>query len=428
MAPLHRGPVLRRAVAPYIVWLLILASVVSWRRGVYFSGELDPVVIVKAVIGVAALAAAAGSFHRGRGRLQIGVRTLALLVLYLAIAFLGALADGNPAASVVLSIRVLLIAVTVVLLVATYPARTLFRSLLVAMALVGLCATASGLASVGVGGRIYGVFPPLNPNEISLLCGLPALGIVHQLTLGNMKNRIGLPLLMALLASVWMTGSRTGLFAFSVAVVLILLHARQLRVGAGFALIALIPAVFFIVAGTDLVTTILERGDDSGSDLLTLNARTIAWDTVLNTPSDTWQRWVGAGLSVKQVAVEGQYWQDQALDSSWISALAQAGVVGTLVLAVWSLTTVASSLAARDLRSLTTPVLAFILVRSFLENGLVDSNVPFVVFLTVSLLVERAATRSDYARQETEECHSRSPSTQMPHPRGFAQQARHSSR
>lgn len=417
MPPLPGALEPRRSAAPYIVWLLTLASVVSWRRGVYFSGGLDPVVVIKAVVGLAALAAAAWSFRRGQGRLRAGGRTLAFLMVYVSVSVLGAISDGNVPASLILTVRVVLIAVTIVLLAGTFPARTLLQSLLAMMALVGLCATVSGLETLGVEGRIYGVFPPLNPNEISLLCGLPALGVVHELSIGSMKNRTGLPLLAALLAAVWMTGSRTGLFAFAVACVLILLHARRLRVGAGLALIALVPTAFFVVTETPLVSSILERGDAAGADLLTLNARTIAWDTVLSTPPETWQRWVGAGLSVKQVAVEGQYWQDQVLDSSWISALAQAGVIGTAVLAAWSLSAVLGSLSARGVRSITTPILAFILIRSFLENGLVDSNVPFIVFLTVSLLVERVRTTGQAVGPEQKWGGSGQPGPQVLHAR-----------
>ncbi len=278
-------------------------------------------------------------------------------------------------------------------LVGTFPARELIRSLLAMMSLVGLVSAGSGIGGILAGGRIFGVIPPLNPNDISLLCGLPALGLVHELSLGRAKNRFGIPLLAALVAVVWFTGSRTGLFAFATAVTLILLHARRLRIGAALTLFALLPFTFFILTATDLFTKVLQRGDETGANLLTLNARTIAWNAVLNTPSDTWQRWVGAGLAVKQVSVAGQYWQDQVLDSSWISALAQAGVLGTAVLAIWALSTLFSSMAARRIRSFTTPALVFLLIRSFLENGLVDSNVPFVVFLTISFLVERSARK-----------------------------------
>jgi hypothetical protein len=420
--PAPQGRPVTRGAAPFAIWLLMLVSLVSWRRGVYFTGGLDPVVMLKAAIGIVALAVAIWNFRRREQMLRVGGRTLAFLMTYVSISSLGAIADGNVAASAVLAIRVLLIAVTVVLLVAAFPARVLGRSLLAAMALVGLSATVSGLASIAGEGRIYGVFPPLNPNEISLLCGLPALGLVHELCLGTTKGRLRVPLLLALLGAVWFTGSRTGLFAFVAAVALIVLHGRRVRVRAALVMFSLVPITFFVVAGTDLVTKVLERREAAGSDLLTLNARTIAWGAVLNTPSDTWQRWVGAGLSVKQVAVEGQYWQYQVLDSSWISALAQAGVVGTVVLALWALTTVVSSLAAKGIRSFTTPVLAFILIRSFLENGLVDSNVPFVVFLTVSLLVERVAGNSETVRSAHERASSDAPSTQVSGSRDLAGQ------
>lgn len=390
MPPSHHHPLLH-ALAPYAAWLLTLASIVSWRRGVYFAGGADPVVVLKAVVGVAALAVAACSFYFRKAKIRSGARSIVLLCAFVAVSLLGAIADGNFAASAVLSVRVLLIAATVMFLVSAFPPRVLINSLLAMMSVVGLVAAGSGIGAFAAEGRIFGVIPPLNPNDISLLCGLPALGLVHELSLGTAKNRFGVPLLAVLMTVVWFTGSRTGLFAFATAAALILLHARRLRIGAAIAVFALVPVTFYVLTSTDLFTKVLQRGDDTGANLLTLNARTIAWHAVLNTPSDTWQRWVGAGLAVKQVAVAGQYWQDQVLDSSWISALAQAGVVGTALLAVWALGTLFSSAASRPIRSFTTPALVFILIRSFLENGLVDSNVPFVVFLTISFLVERSA-------------------------------------
>jgi len=234
-----------------------------------------------------------------------------------------------------------------------------------------------------------GGIPPLTPNDIALLCGLPALGILHEAVHGRAGARL-VAVSAGLAGMVLATGSRTAIFALAAAIVVVLLHVRRPPVPVAAAVLAAVPAIFAVTAYTPTLTNILNRADSAS--LVTLNSRTISWEAVLAIPIDTLERWLGAGLSVKQIAVIGQYWDKQVFDSSWISALAQAGLVGLLLLALWTVRTVWDSLRTPGLGTFTNAALLFILIRSVTENGLVDASVDFVVFFTLSVLLEKASS------------------------------------
>jgi hypothetical protein len=372
----------------YLVWLLLLAGILPWRRDVYYDGGLDPVVIGKAIIGIAALAMAAVLARRSRRHHRIGILPLGLLSAFVAIAMLGGQASDNLSAAAVSSVRLAMLAATIVLVVRANSPRRVLKPLLTSMALFGLTAAASGIGSLFSAQRLSATIPPLNPNDIALLCAAPAIGLVHQLLLGNTRWLRGIPMLAVLIGIVFATQSRTGLLAMLVGIVVVVLHVRRLQPRAAIGLALLAPVLFGIVAFTGVVDSLVLRGDPTGQDLMTLSARTIAWNAVLSTPDDTWARWVGSGMAVRQVHVAGQYWDNQVLDSSWISALAQAGVVGVAIMAILVLSVAVWSLQSKRLRSITTPLIAFLLIRSFLENGLIDTNVMFMLFFSVALLLD----------------------------------------
>jgi hypothetical protein len=76
------------------------------------------------------------------------------------------------------------------------------------------------------------------------------------------------------------------------------------------------------------------------------------------------------------------------LDSSWVSVLSQAGIIGLVLVSIWVLLTVVESARSDPLRNLTFPLLVLLLVRSVAENGLIESSVIFVLFFCISLLLE----------------------------------------
>ncbi len=96
---------------------------------------------------------------------------------------------------------------------------------------------------------------------------------------------------------------------------------------------------------------------------------------------------MGAGLAKKQVPVVGQFWKTQVLDSSWMSALVQAGRSG------WCCSVFGSRGRSRPRctghgahRMLFVGLLAYLIARSILESGLVDSTTAFMTFFLVSVL------------------------------------------
>ncbi|WP_414973596.1 hypothetical protein [Arthrobacter agilis] len=168
----------------------------------------------------------------------------------------------------------------------------------------------------------------------------------------------------------------------ALAAVVLLLGARSLQRFVAVVLVAAVPVLFAVVTYTGLVGTLLNREGETSN--FTLNSRTIAWDVVLQTPFESLQKWVGAGLSVKTVHVKGQYWNDQVLDSSWISALAQTGLIGTAVLAALVLVVLVLNLRGGSRNALPIALLVFLLIRSFLETGLLDASVTFMVFIALA--------------------------------------------
>jgi hypothetical protein len=368
--------------APYLIWLLVLASLISWRRDVFFSGSIDSVVIAKAILSVAALTIAIFIPRRASAMMPVGFAGMIMVLFYCTLSVAGGYATGGVMPAAVVAVRLVILATTVLLVVRHFPAPLVLRSLLGSMALIGVVSAVLGAGSVLDGGRLSGTVPALNPNDFALLCAVPAVGLVHDMTTGHRSWTYRLPLLTVLVGIVWLTGSRTGLFAMIVAMVLVIASNGRARIRTIVCAIAAVPVTFAVLAYTDTLGSVIER------DLITLTARTTAWQAVLNTPNDTWRRWIGSGLDLRQVTVSGQYWEQQVIDSSWVSSLAQVGVIGIVLLAALTLLTVVWSVRARRLRSFTTPLLAFVLIRSFLESGLLDVNVTFVVFFTVSALCE----------------------------------------
>jgi hypothetical protein len=178
------------------------------------------------------------------------------------------------------------------------------------------------------------------------------------------------------------TQSRTALLGMTVAILILVLGVRTIQRSIAMIMIVTVPVLLVVAVHTTFFASILTR-DDSRYDL-TLNSRTIAWQVVLQTPLESLQKWVGAGLSVKTVRVQGQYWNEQVLDSSWVSALAQTGLIGTAILAAVVVTVLVVNVRAGIGNALPVAVLVFLLIRSFLETGLLDSSVTFLVFFALA--------------------------------------------
>ena len=82
----------------------------------------------------------------------------------------------------------------------------------------------------------------------------------------------------------------------------------------------------------------MTRGEDAAR-LATFSDRLFAWQAAVAPGSGrSGTQWFGGGLSQKTVEVTGQPWTEQVLDSSWVSALVQAGWLGLAIGICWVVT------------------------------------------------------------------------------------------
>jgi len=129
---------------------------------------------------------------------------------------------------------------------------------------------------------------------------------------------------------------------------------------------------------------VLLRG--GGEQVATLSNRTIAWQAAFNLDRDGWQTWFGQGLAQKKINVPGQWWETQLLDSSWISALVQGGYLGVaIVVLLGILTILLAAFGPRSKGSIWLGLAVLTIFGGFLESGLFDGSIQFMVFLVAAL-------------------------------------------
>jgi hypothetical protein len=135
--------------------------------------------------------------------------------------------------------------------------------------------------------------------------------------------------------------------------------------------------------------------DQGTAGLTTLSNRTIAWQAALSPKSSGWLEWLGGGLTMKHIQVPGQWWNQQILDSSWISALVQGGLVGLAICVVWVAHSVIGTLkSSHALRGLQLAILVYLVARGLLESGLFDATTAFLVFFGTVMVTPVVSHRS----------------------------------
>jgi hypothetical protein len=394
------------AATPLVISALLVVSLLPWRYLVFYSGGVDPVVVAKAAVGAAALGLAcltapAGALDRVRPR------TFVLVALYLMVGLVGALGAGGLTTSLVLAVRVAMVAFTVLFLVVSYPPAVLVNSLSTAMGALGLVLGASGVPDLVAGtgspitaGRLAPALIPVGPNELALLFSVPILVLVWRMSRGGGRGW-HLFFLVLLVGLTLLTGSRTGLLALALGVFLLVVLAPRINFGTLATVLAAIPVLFFVVTYTATVSGYFDRGGNQ--NLLTLSSRTVAWQSVFSAHRDFYGHWFGGGLAVKTVAVNGPYSTSQVVDSSWVSTYIQTGLLGVVLLTVWVIgTVVKTARAPSPFGRLWLALAVFALVRSFLATGLLDTYVLFVVMLVPALQVDLRGSPHDQAREQSE--------------------------
>ncbi len=375
-----------RLAAPHLALtlLLLVIGVVPWRPKAYFDGSGDPVVYAKAAVITAALLLALAPRDPAVAprRHPVAAMPLVLAALYLTVTCLGAFTSGGLVATGVVAARVALVVATLTLLAGRYGpdhvAVWLYRILLA----VVLVSVGTGLGSLS-SGRLHGGLPPLHANEIALLAGLCLLWIWARFVRGEELAR-HYPIAGALLVVLLLTGSRTGLVAVVVAFLLVLTRLSRLSYSSLALGLAAIPVLTYVILSTDAAESTLARG--GAEEVGTLSNRTIAWSAAIHGVNSAHGALLGSGLATKKIPVPGQWWNTQILDSSWVSAFVQAGLVGFAIVLLWFAVTLVAALRHRGpLAAVWIGWMTLLAVRGLLESGLFDATTSFIAFVVASL-------------------------------------------
>ena len=380
--PTAPGAPERRDRALWITAGLLVATTVSWRRGVYYSGGVDPVVAAKGLMSVIALGLAFRSCAGAARWLPLSTRSLWFLGLFLITSMFGALSTGTSvSASAVDAVRMMLIAATVFLLLRARPLMAVLTALIGWMAVIALVGTVTGIGTLA-SGRLEGGIPPLSPNDLTELCGIVVIALIWR-TLTRSGSRADLGWVILFGAIILATGSRTGLIALVIALVVVMVQSRRMPVSVVVVALGGLGGAATVVLGTNFVSHYLDRG--GSANVSTLSSRTVAWSAALHLHHGFWAVWFGNGLSRVQIPVIAQYRTEQILDSSWISALVQTGCIGLGLFALWAAYAIVVSFRAhRTFRMLSTGLMTFVLLRSFLESGLAGASPVFLIFFVLS--------------------------------------------
>lgn len=390
----------RSGLGAYVVFLILVGATIPWRGKTYFDGGADPVVLAKAALSLGA-AGLAVLVTRGRPVRDLPAFPTMFLGLFLLCTLLGGWAAGDLVPSAVIVVRVAILAMTVVVLMRGFEGSFLLSSLIGALgtfALSSLIGALGTLAAIGAvtdladfsGGRLSGEFPPLHPNELASTCALIVLWVLARVVRAE-DTWFHLVVLVVAMAVLLATGSRTPLGALAISALVLFTHFQAVRRRTFSIALLLTPMGLWLALGTNVLVDLLVRGDTS-AQLTTLSNRTIAWRAALAPKDSAWLEWLGGGLTMKRIDVSGQWWNQQILDSSWISALIQGGIVGAAICVVWMMRSLLHVLAApRASRALQLAILVYLPVRGVLESGLFDATTSFLVFFTAVMSVAYAS-------------------------------------
>lgn len=388
------GVSVRRNLAVRTVYLFLVLSVVPWRSGSIFDGGIDLVDVGKGLVALVALGLAGVLMLGTKKRYPIGLAPAAVVTVLLLIGMLGAIVAGNGAATLVVAIRILIVVATVLLVLSVVPWETGIAGLLTAMAVLAAVAALTGLPSFAETGRLAGGIPQMHPNELAGLAGAPIVGAVVQI----LRRGIGVAnsaVVVSLLLVVVGTGSRTGLVAIVVSVLVAVLVTGIHQRGLLLVLIAGVPVAYVVLVFTDAFRELATRaGSTDTTD--SLQSRFDAWRVVLGWGWISWQKWIGLGFSEKTVPVDIKWRDVQVLDSSWVSVLAQAGVLGAALLGglvAWAVIT--AVITGR--RPWALPLLTLLVLRSLTESGLMDATLPFVMMMVLATVLTPRSRHQDFS-------------------------------
>jgi hypothetical protein len=270
------------------------------------------------------------------------------------------------------------------MLLAKYQLRALWCALI--SVLVGMM-VAPGRAFSN-GGRLSGVIWSLYPTQVAQY-GAVTAGMLAVLWMGRkVSGRVALVGVTVAIAEVLLSHTRTALVGLVAGLIVAGLSLSNTRVRRFFTTVAVITAVAVVIAA-GAITSWLARGQGTAG-LLTLTGRTNFWAAVLNTPRTPFQEIFGFGIS--NASVNGL-----PIDSNWLAAYMQEGILGVVVCALMLLVLFAAILlkASGLARALALFLVTYVLLGSITEDAFSDVST-YLLHLTVAAslipLPEQAAT------------------------------------
>ncbi|MHA3723938.1 O-antigen ligase family protein [Leucobacter sp. HY1910] len=387
-----RHPTRERMIIIGLLFALVVVGVVPWRKDTIYEGGADSVVLAKAAIAMIAFAGAVILRLRTHRPLPIGLGPAGALSLVLLISLLGAFQVGNESATFVLVVRVCILLATVLLILPCAPWTHVLGCFLSAMGVLAVVAGVTGLGTLSEG-RLGGGVPELHPNDLAEVATVPLVGIiVHALRCGvQLRHFVAAAVLLTLVVA---SGSRSALLGLGLAAAVAVLTTGRLERRIVTVLLVCLPIAYIVTNFTGILGSLASRGGTNAA-IGALDSRFDVWRLVLAWRWESWEKWIGIGLSVKEIEVDDKWLDSQVLDSSWVSLLAQTGVVGAAITAIVLIWCIIAALQSRSRRSALLPFLILLVVRSITESGLVDSATPFILLLIVATLLTRRSRRDD---------------------------------
>jgi hypothetical protein len=233
------------------------------------------------------------------------------------------------------------------------------------------------------GGRLGGVLWPIPATQLAHYAAITTGLVVVLWLCGLLRGRIALPVVMATVAILLLTHTRTALVGMVAGLLVagLSLFAARARVRRFFAAVGVVVSIgVMTVAG--VATTWLARGENAKL-LGNLTGRTTVWGLIVNSPRDKFQEIFGFGLANKS-------FDGLPIDSNWLASYQEQGLFGVAVCAAMLLfLLVLAYFQPRGVqRALALFLVTYCLVASFTEVGFTDASTYLLeLTLAASLLV-----------------------------------------
>lgn len=372
-----------------LTYVLLMVSAVAWRRGTYFDGGIDVVVVSKAVLTVIAVIIALTTRRPPHAWERMRAAPVFWVGSYLFISVIGGLINADGLSSVVLAARLALLSYALVLVTVSHPWQDVISAMSSAMLLLAGIGAVTGAAAgtLAETGRLYGGIPPLNANAICLLVSVPVIVLCWKAAHGS-ASLLEVASLLPMFAVIWLTGSRTGLAVLIAVLTVLVILTPRVRPPVVAGVVVSAAGLLYLSVLTPYVAAYVGRGNLA--EIATLNSRTVAWGAAADYADSLAQQLVGSGLALKQIPVTALYRNEQILDSSFVSALIQVGYIGSLILLLFVVSTLVRAFRLpRPERLLIAALALLVTLLAPLESGLFDTAPAFIVFFTVTMIAHR---------------------------------------